>query len=267
MIDSRKPEEALRQLSGDRRDDPRVAIDLSAELTSCGFEFPVKVSIRDLSAGGACIITDFPISLGGVRKLRFACGERTVSLSAEALWQDKRRDSFLTGIRFAKVSAGDQRLLIDLVFQATRTVVDFLLFESTLVGLGRGDALHMAGASRLRKVSPGAWLYCQDRPTADSESIYLVVDGSMRLRTRVRNRERNLADLKRGSIFGGISSLAGVVPPESAIAELPTTLFELDVSAISFLFEQRPWLIHRLTQAVVGDYTRRTNALLEALAQ
>lgn len=266
MFGERRPQEALSRLSRERRDDPRVAIDLDAELMSNGFDFPLPVAVRDLSAGGACIVSASPIALGDISGLRITTDGRRMSFSAEALWQEKRQEALYTGLRFMNPQREDQRALIDQIFDTTRNIVDFLLFESTLSGMGRGDALHMAGASRLRKIDAGTWLYRQDRPTADSESIFLVTDGSIRIRTRLQGRERDLADLKRGDIFGGISALAGVSPPESATTEMPTTLLELDVRAISFLLEQRPWLVHRLSQAIVGGYIGRTRLLLEKVA-
>jgi hypothetical protein len=266
MIGARQPQEALSRLARERRDDPRVAIDLDAELKSNGFDFPLEVAVRDLSAGGACIVSESPVALSEISGLRIDTGRHSLSFSAEALWQEKRQDALYTGLRFTNPQRADQRMLMDLIFETTRDIVDFLIFESSLSGMGRGDALHMAGASRLRKIEAGAWLYWQDRPTADSESIFLILDGSIRVRSRVEGRERDLADLKRGDIFGGLSSLAGVAPPESATAEMPTTLIELDVRAISFLLEQRPWLIHRLSQAIFGGYIGRTGNLLSRVA-
>ena len=51
--------------------------------------------------------------------------------------------------------------------------------------------------------------------------------------------------------------------PESAIASRETTLLELDTRAMSHLLEDRPWLTHRLTRAILGGYAARMDALLE----
>ena len=266
MTRSGRPQQGYSRLASERRDDPRVAVDLKAELTSAGFSHPLRVEVRDLSAGGACVVTDCPIALSEALSLRMYWKGRALSLSAEALWQEKRQDAFYMGIRFVEPRKEEQRLLMEPVFDATRSIVDFIVFESSLTGIGRGDALHLAGASRLRVLDSGIWLYSQDRPSPDSESIFIVMEGSIRIRTRVRERERDLADLGRGAVFGGVPALAGIDPPESAIVLQPARLLEVDVRATSHLLEQRPWLVHRLSHAIVGDYARRMRRLLEVVA-
>ena len=260
---ARKWIDPLTRLSAERRDDPRVAVALSATVSSSDFLHPLEVQVRDLSAGGACIATSAPLGTQGIHQLRIETTGKPLELPAEGLWLEKHQGAHYVGMRFAPLPRSDERALMQIVSEASQSVVEFLVFESALQGIGRGEALALANTSRMRTIDTGTWLYRQDTPSADGDCVFLVLDGEIRLNKRLRHRTHQLVDLGRGCVFGGFPALAGMKPPESAVANEATTLLELDPAAISYLLQHSPWLTHRLTQSIVSGYADRMDRFLE----
>ncbi|MEM9177774.1 MAG: cyclic nucleotide-binding domain-containing protein, partial [Myxococcota bacterium] len=116
---------------------------------------------------------------------------------------------------------------------------------------------------RSRSLHPGDQIYRQGQRGNDSDSIFLIIEGSVTLQVRVRDAiERPLTQLQVGDLFGGLPLLADLPHTESAVANTAVKLLELDAGAFRHLRSMKPWLGHRLGVALLRVHAQRMGKIL-----
>lgn len=264
------PNELRRSAAGiETRSDPRVGVELRAELVSDQFSGGLPVTTRDISIGGACVATRSPVALSGLRQLVLHLAGGPVRLSIVGRWQDANPATgvILTGVAFSPVSVELQDVLWDAVLDASKDVARFLLRNSELRDLGIDGAMSIAQACRLCLVGTGAAIFQQSGQAVSSQSSFFILrEGSVVLRTRLRGAiERDVATVQPGQIIGGLPMLASVGHFESAIARTPSKLIEIDERAYLHLAQSRPWVAQKLAFAAARAYAQRMHATLQTL--
>ena len=68
-------------------------------------------------------------------------------------------------------------------------------------------------------------------------------------------------------VLGGLDSVVGMLPLESAQANEETTLLEISKSAFAYLRVAKPLLAHWLGQVVLGGQLRRIDGIVSRLAE
>ncbi len=242
----------------------RVGVDFSVQLYSRDFSGPLQAEARDLGVGGVCVATRSPFAHKSISRVALALPGGGLSLEAEGRWQREAQgdDRTFTGIAFVEPPPDAIDRISDVLLEQGKVLARFLFGRSDLSRLGIDEAMGLAHASRFRTLAPGAWVYGQDAETEDS--IYVVHSGEVLLQVRVRDAiETPIARLGPGSLFGGMSLIAGIPNAESAVAEGEVRLLEIARDAFLYLSATRPWLAQRLAEAVTRSYARRLQLLLQ----
>lgn len=263
--------ESVRVAVAETRSDPRVGVELRAEVVSDQFSGSLPAVTRDLSVGGACIATRSPIAASSLHHVVLHLPAGPVRVPAAGRWQvvHAPTGAVLTGVKFVGLSAEQQDLIWDHVLEVTKDLARFLLRKSDLRDVGIDGAMSLAQASRLCIVGAGSAVFQQgggdgERP---QNSFFVLREGSVLLRTRLRGAiERDIATVQPGELLGGLPMFAAAGHAESAVARSQSRLIEIDERAYLYLMQARPWVAQKLAFAAAQTYARRLHATLESLS-
>lgn len=247
------------------RSNPRVGIDLPVEIYAGDFGGALLGRTRDLSIGGACIATPSPFSFKSVRRVVFRLPDRMLTLDALGCWQrdEPVEKLVLTGVSFDRPAADDIEVVWNLVLDAGKKLARFLYERTALRELGLEEAMGLAQVTRLRSMEPGDTIYRQGTRHGENDSIFLIAEGSVTLQIRIRDAiEQTLCQLGPGDLFGGLPLLADLPHAESAVANTPLRLLEVDAAAFRHLRSMKPWLGHRLGVALLRVHAQRMSQVL-----
>lgn len=98
----------------------------------------------------------------------------------------------LTGVAFLDLDTGTQDILWDHVLEAGKQLARFLLRHSDIRDIGIDGALGLAHASRLALYGAGELIYREGAVQESPSSIFVVQEGEVVLRVRVRSRRTSL---------------------------------------------------------------------------
>ncbi|MBY0399574.1 cyclic nucleotide-binding domain-containing protein [Myxococcota bacterium] len=247
------------------RSNPRVGVDIPVEIFSGEFGGALLGRTRDLSIGGACIATPSPFSFKSLRRIVLRLPTQTLALDAEGCWQrdEPLENLVLTGIAFDRPAPEQLDLVWNLVLDAGKKLARFLYERTALRELGLEEAMGLAQVTRLRTMSPGDTIYRQGTRAGSNDSIFLVAEGTVTLQVRIRDAiEQTLCQLGPGELFGGLPLLADLAHTDSAIANTPLRLLEIDAAAYRHLRSMKPWLGHRLGVALLRVHAQRMSQIL-----
>jgi len=249
------------------RGEPRIGTDLDASLYTSDFSGALPARTRDVSIGGACIVTASPFAFKAVQRVCLRLPEGgALDLEAQGRWQQALAgdDVVMTGLEFLRPSDASVDRLWDLVLDGGKRLARFLYGDSELRAIGVDGAMGLAQMTRIRELAPGTTLYRQDQDPGDPCSIFVVEEGVVVLQMRARGvREVPVERVEAGGIFGGLTMLAGVPPTESAVTETDTRVLEFDLRAYQYLARAKPWLAQQLSQVVTTAYVKRLQRVLE----
>ena len=266
MIDAATAAAAVLEL----RESPRVAADFPVELHSPGFDAPLPAHVRDISTGGICFATASRVPLDSLRSVTMNLPQGSTRLDVEGKWQTTEGidDSVLTGAVFVGLLPAQVASLWDLVDKASREIGSFLYEGLREEGASLDDAMSIAQTTRMRLVPRGRFIYQRhEAPAAGDDSIFIVRSGSVELTLPIRpGREVRVGKIGPGSFFGGLGSVSGMLPLESAQASEETSLLEVSKSAFSYLRVAKPLMAHWLGQVVLGDLLKRVDGVISRLA-
>lgn len=249
----------------DVRSDPRIGTDLAAELYATDFSGALLGRTRDLAIGGACIATPSPFSVKSVRSVVLDLPAQRVMFDAIGCWQreDPSQGVVLTGVQFENPQPEQLDLVWDHILDSGKRLARFLYEQTALHELGLEEAMGLAQVTRYRSLNPGDLIYRQGQQGEDSDSIFLIIEGSVTLQVRIRNAcEKPLTQLRVGDLFGGLPLLADLPHTESAVADTRVGLLELDGAALRHLRSTKPWLGHRLGVALLRVHAQRIGKIL-----
>ena len=247
------------------RSNPRVGADLPVEFYSGEFSGALLGRTRDISIGGACIATQSPFSFKSLRRIVLRLPTQNLTLDAAGCWQreDPIEKLVLTGILFENPTPENLDVIWNLVLDAGKKLARFLYERTALRELGLEEAMGLAQVTRIRTLQAGDSIYRQGTRNAESDSIYLIAEGSVTLQVRIRDAiEQPLAQLSTGDLFGGLPLLADLPHAESAVANTTLRLFEVDGGAFRHLRSMKPWLGHRLGVALLRVHAQRMSQIL-----
>ncbi len=249
------------------RANPRVGADLSVDVYASGFSGPLPGRTRDLSVGGACIATASPFDVKSVDSVVITTqrGE-CLRIRCEGCWQreEPSAELMLSGLSFGDPNEEQLDFIWDIVLDAGKYLARFLCERTELHELGLEDAMSLSQMTRYKDVPCGHSLYRQGNEDEGSDSIFLVIDGTVSLTVRARgSREVDFARLETGEFFGGLPVLAGVPHAESAVAATDVRLLEIDRHAFQYIRTARPWLGYRLGSAMLRLSAQRMTGILE----
>ena len=247
------------------RVDPRTGADFPVRVFTSEIAGSLEARSRDLSVGGLCIATATPFAFKSVQRVRLDLPDGPLELEAEGRWQSAlpHDDAVMTGLAFVSTPDDVVDRLWDTVLDLGKRFARFIHMRSEIREIGIEGAMGLAQVSRFRHLSPGQAVYRQGPADPGDRSIFLVDQGSISLQMRVRGARNDFIErLDAGALFGGMPLVAGVEHAESAVAEVPSRLLELDERAFLYLSRSRPWLAQRLSQAVTCAYARRLHDLL-----
>lgn len=252
------------------RVDPRTGADFPIQVFSGEIRGALEARSRDLSVGGCCLATATPFAFKSIRRVRLHLPDQPLELEAEGRWQSAlpHDDMVMTGVAFVRPPDEAVDRLWDAVLEVGKHFARFIHFRSEIRAIGLEGAMALAQVSRFRHVAAGQAIYRQGPARPGERSIYLVDRGAVTLQVRVRGaREATVERLGTGALFGGLALVAGVDHGESALAETPTRILEIDERAFLYLARSRPWLAQRLSQAVTSAYARRVHELLQRTSE
>jgi CRP-like cAMP-binding protein len=153
------------------------------------------------------------------------------------------------------------------VDKVSREIGRFLFEALREEGISLDDAMSVAQTTRTRIVPRGGFIYQRHQPHAPGDdSIFIVQQGSVELTLPIRaGREVRLGKAGSGSILGGLGSVIGMLPLESAQANEETVLLEVSKSAYAYLKIAKPLLAHWLGQVILGGHLRRMDGVVSRL--
>lgn len=247
------------------RSDPRVGTDLAIELYATDFGGALLGRTRDLSIGGACVATPSPFAIKSLQRIVLDLPSRKLMLDAIGCWQreDPAEGVILTGVQFENPESEQLELVWDQVLDSGKHLARFLYERTALHELGLEEAMGLAQVTRYRSLNPGDLIYRQGHRGEDTDSIFLVIEGTVTLQVRIRDAfERPLCQLGVGDLFGGLPLLADLPHNESAVADTRVKLLELDAGAFRHLRSMKPWLGHRLGVALLRVHAQRMGKIL-----
>ena len=247
------------------RSNPRVGTDLAVELYATDFSGALLGRTRDLSIDGACIATPSPFSVKSVQRIVLDLPTQRVMLDAVGCWQreDPAERVVLTGVQFENPHPEQLELVWDQVLDSGKKLARFLYKRTALHELGLEEAMGLAQVTRYRSLNPGDLIYRQGQQGDGSDSIFLIIEGSVTLQVRIRDAfEKPLTRLGVGDLFGGLPLLADLPHAESAVADTQVKLLELDAGAFRHLRSMKPWLGHRLGVALLRVHAQRMGKIL-----
>ncbi len=249
--------------SYESRSDPRVGCELPVEFWGDGMSGSLRATSRDLSVGGVCILTRSPLDYRSIGNLRIHLPSGPLSVRAAGRWQhwDRTAGVILTGVAFQGLDERSQDLLWDHVLEAGKQLARFLLRHSHLRDIGIDGASALAHASRLALYGPGEMIYREGAVQDSPRSIFVVQEGEVVLRLRVRGAiDTDFASLKPGEVFGGLPMFADVGHHETALARTRVRLIEIDERAYPHLLRSRPGVAQQLANTVTLAHAARMRA-------
>jgi hypothetical protein len=253
------------------REAPRVAADFPVEIHSPGFDAPLRASARDISTGGLCFATASRVALDSLRSVTLTLPEGRTRFNIEGKWQTTQGldDAVLTGAVFVGLLPAEVASLWDVVDKTGREIGGFLYEALREEGASLDDAMAIAQTTRMRVVPRGRFVYQRHEAQAPGDdSIFIVRQGSVELTLPIRaGREIRLGKVGPGAILGGLGSVTGMLPLESAQTHEETSLLEVSKSAFSYLRVAKPLLAHWLGQVITSGYLRRMDGVLSRLAE
>ena len=266
MTDAASAAEAVLEL----RESPRVAAAFPVELHGGGFKAGLPAQVRDISTSGICFATASRIALDSLRSVTLNLPQGPTRLDVEGKWQTTEGidDSVLTGAVFVGLLPAQVASLWDLVDRASREIGTFLYEGLREEGASLEDAMSIAQTTRMRRVPRGRVIYQRhEAPGLGDDSIFIVRSGSVELSVPVRpGREIRVGKIGPGSFFGGLGSVSGMLPLESAQASEETSLLEVSKSAYAYLRVSKPLMAHRLGQMVLAGVLKRVDGVVSRLA-
>jgi hypothetical protein len=253
------------------RESPRVGADFPVELHSPAFDSPLPAQVRDISTGGICFATASRVALDSLRSVTLSLPQGSTRFDVEGKWQttEGMENSVLTGAVFVGLLPAEVASLWDVVDRASREIGSFLYESLREEGASLDDAMSIAQTTRMRVVPRGRFIYQRHEPPAPGDdSIFIVRTGSVELTLPIRSgREVRIGKIGPGSFFGGLGSVSGMLPLESAQANEETSLLEVSKSAFSYLRVAKPLLAHWLGQVVLSNLLRRVDGVISRLAE
>ncbi|MAG33437.1 MAG: hypothetical protein CL908_21380 [Deltaproteobacteria bacterium] len=247
------------------RSNPRVGTDLPVEIYTTDFGGALLGRTRDLSISGACIATQSPFSIKGLQRVVLSVPTENLALDASGCWQreDPTDNLILTGICFDNPHVDQLEIIWDQVLDSGKKLARFLYERTALHELGLEEAMGLAQVTRFRTMDAGDLIYRQGTRSETNDSIFLVTEGSITLQLRIRDAiEQPLCELTSGDLFGGLPLLADLPHAESAVANTPVRLLEIDRAAFRHLRSMKPWLGHRLGVALLRVHALRMSKVL-----
>ena len=247
------------------RSNPRVGTDLPVELYASDFDGALLARTRDLSIGGACVVTQSPFAIKGLHQIVLQLPQHSVRLDVDGCWQcdDPSERVVLSGLSFREPPREALEMIWDHVLDAGKRLARFLYERTALHELGIEEAMGLAQITRFHTVGAGDPIYQQGSRGDGTDSIFLIAEGVVSLHVRVRNAiDLPLARLEMGDLFGGLPLLADLPHAESAVAQTDVRMFEIDAASFRHLRSMKPWLGHRLGVALLRVHAQRMNQVL-----
>ncbi len=255
--------------SFDRRDFPRVAIDVPTELELQGMGRIPSVSC-DLSVGGICVSTRSRFVLDSLRSVALTLPQRTLTLKAEGRWQRETGgdQTFLTGAEFVEQTRQVVYELWDVIHETGKRLTTFLSTSSDLQVFPLSELMEVAHVTRYRSIPSGGQIYRQAERSAGEDSIFIILEGAVVLETRSkRGRRVELCRLGAGCLFGGTPLLTGTSHRESAVACCDVGLLEISSGAFEKMKRQRASLAMRMSSVVVENHASHLHDSLLNMAE
>ena len=252
------------------RSNPRVGTDVPVEIYTSDFSGALHGRTRDLSIGGACIATQSPFAIKSIQRVILGLPSQRLSIDAVGCWQrsDPSDDLVLTGISFERPHPEQLEAVWDQVLDSGKKLARFLYERTALHELGLEEAMGLAQVTRFRTMNAGDTIYRQGTHGEMNDSIFLITEGSITLQVRIRNAiEQPLCQLSVGDLFGGLPLLADLPHAESAVANTPVRLLEIDQASFRHLRSMKPWLGHRLGVALLRVHAQRMAQTLGLASQ
>ena len=247
------------------RENPRVGLDLSVQINTADLAGGLWGRTRDLSIAGACIATQSPFSFKSIQAITLSLPTQTLTLDAIGCWQaeDHLDNEVLTGVTFDNPHPDQIDLVWNEVLDAGKKLARFFFEKSALRELGLEEAMGLAQITRTRNLPAGHTIYRQGTRAENSDSIFLLTEGSVTLQLRIRDAiEQPLVQLSTGDLFGGLPLLADLPHAESAVTDTDVRLLEVDRAAYRHLRGMKPWLGHRLGVALLRVHAQRLTKTL-----
>jgi CRP-like cAMP-binding protein len=250
------------------RSSPRVATSLPAKLAIASLPGLLDCRLRDVGTGGACVQTLSPFPVEPLRRITMQMGENSITLDVEGCWQRETllERAVLTGIKFLHLSPDDLKRIREFVQESANKLTSFFQERSELGGLDLDELIDIVLLSRLREAQPGTYIFHEGQLRLGQDSVYVVVTGKVVLEAAgARQHELEVEFLREGGIFGGLSLIADVPPPFSAVASSDVTLLEIDRNAFRYLERAKPAVAHRIARIVTAKSVGHLRALIERL--
>lgn len=253
------------------REAPRVGAEFAIELHGPAFSAPLPARARDISTSGICFATASPIALDSLGSVSLELPTGRTRFNVEGRWQTNRGldNSVLTGAVFVGLLPAETASLWDLVDRTGREIGSFLYESLHTQGASLDDAMSLAQVTRVRVVPRGRFLYQRHEPQVPGDdSIFFVRQGGIEMTVPVKpGHEVRVGKIGPGSVLGGLDSVVGMLPLESAQANEETTLLEISKSAFAYLRVAKPLVAHWLGQIVLGEQLRRIDGIVSRLAE
>ena len=244
---------------------PRVGLEIPVQISTADFGGTLLGRTRELSIGGACIATQSPFLFKSLQRVTLSLPTQNLSIDAVGCWQleDPQDNAILTGIAFANPHPEHVDLIWNEVLDAGKKLARFLYEKSSLSALGLEEAMGLAQVTRSRALAAGQVIYRQGTRGAQSDSIFLLTEGSVTLQLRIRDAiEQPLAQLSAGDLFGGLPLPADLPHAETATTNTEVRLLEVNRAAFRHLRSMKPWLGHRLSVALFRVHAQRLTKTL-----
>ncbi len=241
-----------------RRQGPRVAMDLSVQLGVSGLPGLLSASSREIGTGGACVATQTPFALNSLDRIVIELPGGPTTLPAEGRWQREVPDehAILTGVQFSHPHPETVRSLWKFLQERAQALAQFLEDRSELAELAIDELLQLTLSSRCRKVPAGQLVYAQGSEGAGTDSIFVVLQGSVVFEMESSDRRRvELCRGEAGAVFGGLPLVSGLPHVESAVAVYDLLLLEINAYSVHYLEVMNPSLARLLTRAAVRAQT------------
>lgn len=251
----------------DCRSAPRVAVSMTGSILLAGSPGWLPCRLRDIGTGGACLETMAPFALADLRRIRIDLPGAPLEASAIGRWQQSvdLEQAMLTGVQFDALERCAASRLRDLVHDRVRELADFISDRSDFTNLGLDEAVDLALFSRLRNAEAGRYLYRDGSPETQCDSVFLVVEGTVAMETTIRSRRVSVCRVEPGGVFGGISLLAPVEQPLSAVACAPVMLLELDRGSYQYIERAKPLVARRVSEVVIAQHVAQLRACIDHL--